>query len=551
MFVKKSIQYLGRTKIKTIIYVLIQSSLAYVFLSGISIYLCSTEYLEMCDKVFVTVGSLEYIGEYYPNEYASDANMERDIANLDIEKFTNNSFVKCIERTDKYFANVEGFIRNDEGRREKDIVVLGVFECFLLNEDEKIYQCIVSDCFFSDREMQGHTINVYSEDIKLERGKKYVITGRIDWDRSILPFVELEEYKQENITFDAPALAEWDGELIPKEYLLIANTLQVKHDALTIIPTNDIKAVYGFHNKQLYIEEGRIFDEVEYTTGANVCIVNGMIAEAMNLSIGDFIDISILKETDSGFYDSFWAGVGFDYKNKYEVVGITNKYSALVEKIYIPGGNSFFDSRDYLGYEILKLRLDNRNAMQYMLEIQEYIPENFKFTVFDQGYSQVAKIYMDMRTLSIVVILVSIVFSLSFIFLINYTYVYSRKRSIYVLWWYGTTIKQIIIYFIAGGLIFSSIAIGIGCILTYLSKSRVYEVVFNMVEKRNDLDLKFSDYGKAMQFKALDFQVNNSIGNEILYSIFYLSLAMLVMLIFVSAVIVGIKKGSLNVEIEG
>lgn len=498
MFLKNSIKCLYRSPIKTFLLIFLLGLAAFIWELGMSVRMDIRQFLKDCDGLYVTLGKLDYIGSDYPNEYTKDAAVQGAVLELQKDKIFEDASVQVVEKNEKYFGNIQGYNRGDVNAPAKNETVLLITGAFFEEESFGLYQARVKECLFADKDLTGSTIMLETGGIELDRNKNYILYGVRYEDKSMIPYVYLTENKEISIE-EVP-----DNTEIPKGYQLLAQRLQTKHDGVAIYPTDNLESLFPFHSKQLYIQEGRSFNQEDYRK--KTCIINGIMAEQLQVTVGDMIQLSWMEQKEYEFWDSYWPETGFSKSEEFEIVGITNKMASMGYQIYVTKGNSFYSEESTIfGYEIAHCILNNRTGANFAISLNEKLGPNYRFTIYDHGYEETVGMFVTMEFVASMVVLASSIFCFISLLLVTYICIFNRKQEVRVLTGLGAKRSQIIRYYFYAAMLPGGLGIGIGSILAMVCQGRVIEWIKSIQGQKDYIDLRFSDFNRSMQRKNIAF----------------------------------------------
>ena len=115
----------------------------------------------------------------------------------------------------------------------------------------------------------------------------HAVEGKIDTyyytaHEDALPFYS--EY-----TDDWQAFLETDEGKVWKDTII--PWTQVNQDSAAVVLTNNLNSIYNFNTGVASILEGRSFEQEEYTSGSDVCLISAAFAKHNGLSVGDTVTL--------------------------------------------------------------------------------------------------------------------------------------------------------------------------------------------------------------------------------------------------------------------
>jgi ABC-type lipoprotein release transport system permease subunit len=532
MFLKSSFKGVYRSPIRSILLVLILGITGFVWELGISTWADINFFLDRCNELYVTLGRVEFLGDNYDEEFIEGEDIK---ALIDFEKIlalNDEDSVIIAERSQEYFGQVAGYERTDMYSMAQDEVVLVVTGAILIDEEEKIYQVRSKEVLYSDKDLFGKTILVSAGEWILETEKDYVIYAENKPITKVLYNVEPVNYVTPNGEEISAYYELGVGEEIPKEYYTIAESLKIKQNGVVITPTGNMESIFLFHQDQLFLEKGRAFSKDEYANGSSVCIINGIMAERLGVGIGDEIDLSWINDGTTDMWADYWPETGFSEREKFIVVGITNKLNDKNYYVYVPDSKMFHSNSIAGDHEILRVVLDNQKSSEYVDLINEELGDELKFSLYDQGYANTAGAYVSIQNIAILIVFSVSILCIASIFLIGYEAVYRRRDVAEVMMKLGCKRKQIIRYYSYGGMYLAISGILLGTIVSLFVRENVFAWVQEVSQSRTEIDLRFSDFSFAMQRKALEFEPLPGVVHFIWMSVVLLMVCFFVILFF-------------------
>ncbi|MFA5342206.1 MAG: FtsX-like permease family protein, partial [Clostridia bacterium] len=210
----------------------------------------------------------------------------------------------------------------------------------------------------------------------------------------------------------------------------------------------DIMSLYSFNQNELYMLDGRVFSEEEYASGSKVCIISQLMSERMNVGIGDKINLSTSKSDYPDLEDSYYAGTGFNSSSDYEIVGITNTMGDKFWYVYVPFAKDSVYSDYPIGYTIGQAVIENGHAEKFYEDIEPYLGDRIRLTVYDQGYSSVEVPYTTLLTVVKILTAVFVLVELSVCIFFGYLFVYRQKDTAETMFMLGSGNVRVFSYFL-------------------------------------------------------------------------------------------------------
>ncbi len=507
MFLKNSIKGLYRTPFKSIFLILLLGITTFIWELGMSTYVDIENYLESCDDLYVTLGELEYV---IPNQILEleEANYLNSALNSEmINNIPQDNSVLFAEKSKEYFCNIEDYKRTDTFTRTKDEVVL-VVTGILYQEKYNCYQARVKECLFAHKDMTGDTLLISAEEMSFDKGNDYVIHANLFSDVAMLSYLVPSTYEVLQSGKEiSMGYALDEEESVPNQYLELAEELSVKDNGIAICPTGNIESLLMFHQNILYIEEGRTFSEEEYENGEKVCILNEIVANRLEKEIGDEIQLSWTNGSVFGFWNSYWVDSGFDFVEKYKIIGITNALNTESYKVFVPNNPDLFKDGETMDGEVLHVIIDNRSAAEFVGKVRENQEDYYRFSIYDQGYAETVSVYLSVKNVAKIIVWSVSILCFATILLIAYISIVKQKDATVTMLGLGSKRNQVIRYNVYSGTILGLFGMTIGTIGAIFSRGKVFAWIEEISNNNFKIDFRFSDFNQSMQRKSIEFHL--------------------------------------------
>ena len=452
---------------------------------SLSVWASTHDFLQNCGENYTTIAVLEYMGAEYPDITVYDENMQSTVKSFDFSMIERNENVISWERSARALGYVEGYRRTDRDRPYANRGVL-VVEDVSKHSD----MVLIKDPLYAyqTRSKAENAISVplsmalivkgYSDIHEVfEEGHEYFVHGEFSpsprrsyHDLLISPFYQ-DAAKNAGITdgenymiLDVTGGANEGKAVIFKE---IADTYEVISSSLNLYATGDIETLYEFNQQILHLNEGRYFTEDEYASGAEVCIVSPLFMKQYGAAVGDRITLSISVEENAAYYESYWAGTGFDHSGEYEIVGVTNEVSGHNYDIYVPKSADIDYFVNQIGYTVGAAKLQNDGAADFYKEIEPLLPDRMRITIYDQGYAKIKESFGNLLQISKIVTAICMLASFAVIMLFCFLFVYRQRDVGELMVKLGAGKKRTGGYFIFGAGIISLLAGAAGSAAAY------------------------------------------------------------------------------------
>ncbi|MFA7673903.1 MAG: ABC transporter permease, partial [Clostridia bacterium] len=289
-----SIRSIVRSKGKTALFTLLIFVLTLALALGVCVWASVEQFLADCDEYYTTVGIIEYVGTGYPDDTACDTYMAEQLASFDTSSVINDEATLLWDISERSMGYIDGFWRTDTYAKDRMMSVFLIGNVFY-NEDENVYNATVMKSLYSLK-VKDDTIVYLDEDFgTFEYGRYYLVYGEVYYGRSPLMHLRVKEYSNAASATEGIAIPHvidvTDGKYysIPEDCILtkVADTLKVTCNSVLVNSTDDLMALFPFHQNELYFTFGRAFTEEEYANGSNVCVITEIMAARLGVGIGD------------------------------------------------------------------------------------------------------------------------------------------------------------------------------------------------------------------------------------------------------------------------
>lgn len=551
LFAKHSMKNLRRSPGKSLLYIFLITALTALLCLELSVYVSVDSFLDEADEYYTTIALYEYIGERYPNDSIFDP--------LALEA---RDLLKASPALEHEAVNVWndssvglGFLHKP-GSDLQPTAVRSVLPyrheaVLLINLRESVNarglpKAVIDASLFSQRDQTGKLVNIDTNGFTLEPHHRYVVhgefysgtTSEIYFRVTAFDFEAAEAADFYIDGVDTEAVIERDLALvdlgpdasaeIPDVPLMqaIANSYSLVNHSLSLIPTADLDAEMPFHQQRLTITSGRSFTAEEYKQGAGVVLLSELVAEQLDLQIGDRIDLAMADKQAETIFESYWSGTGFDHEETVEVIGIFNNHKDLQHQIYVPESDRFSIKEGQYGFTLGTAVIANDSRDAYFAAVSDDLPPSVRLSVYDQGYAAVTKSFRDIKISTLLVLGASMVAGILILLLFAYMSVYRERENGRVLIRLGASGAQVRRFFLYLPAAAAAIAVLAGAGLGIYYADEVTSYVAGLAESSRLADLRYSITNLSIT-RDLPFRSRAS------HEVFYLT----ALLIFVTAMI--------------
>jgi len=222
------------------------------------------------------------------------------------------------------------------------------------------------------------------------------------------------------------------------------------------------------------------------------------LAKRLNVGIGDTIRLSMAVSGGCSKNESYWGGSGFDYTDSYTIVGLSIDQTELINDVYIPKSDSVDLSANKFSFNLGQAVLDNDMADSFVSDITPMLPDRVRLTVYDQGYSAVARPLKDVLRVILIVTVISVAAGIAVIALFGYMFVYRQRNSAKTMRKLGASKRDVYVYFLFGSGCISLIAIAVGIFTSRFVSDKCMELVGEIVSNYSLTNLMYSNSNLSM-----------------------------------------------------
>lgn len=507
-----------RSPLKSLLYVFLIGAITALLCLELSIFVSVQHFLREADETFTTIAVYESTGDWYPNEDVYDAGIDpkreelmNSVAVTDPAFLSFNPAAKAIGT----LKNTETGLSTERSRADMPLTAEAVLVLTVRDgEDWQGYRnAIVNEVLFSHRDASDKYVylSYEDEDIELISGHTYIVHGSyfLSYTSNLyfrIEPVELDRAADANFSVngeinpDPQAVetgiidlgANWD-QVVPENNLLsvVADSYYTTHHSITVYSTADLNAELPFHQERQTVIDGRGFTEAEYLNGGKVAIISQLLAERLELSVGDRADLGYANRQASTLMESYWAGTGFDVQETVEIVGIFNTVRDTQHHVYVPE-SEHFPIESHYGYTLGTAVIENSGRDAYFNAQDSGLSDEIRVTIYDQGYAAVTDSFHDIRATTILVTVISIFAALLILLLFAYMSVYRERENSRILIRLGVAPGQVKLFLLYLPAVISLLSVFLGAMFGYLYSRSVMEFILGLATSSRQADLRYS-----------------------------------------------------------
>lgn len=518
MFFLYSVKNVIRSWGKSVIFLLLIFLLVFVLCVEVGLYTAINDLLLQCKESYTTIARLEYMGADYPNESKYDPGISRSFELIDFSAIETNPAAKVWDQSAVALGYVDGITGKNPLAPYKERAVLLVWITGFKEDESVNYGMIIKSLYAFD-DVDGKMIYIDTDGKQLDSGHYYLVHGEFFSGQTSYTYFRVSNYEnacaeQNGYELSSKSMiadiTSADGRYsIPEDiyFHAIADTYAVVNQSVTVNATYDVESLYPFHQEMLYLTEGRYFTQEEYALGSKVCIISQELAKRLNVKIGDSVRLSVARQGNCSRNESYWAQSGFTYSDDYTVVGLTNTYKELANDIFIPKSDSVDLSPNRFSFTLGQAKIDSDMADQFISDILPLLPDRVRLTVYDQGYSGIARPLGDILHFTRIALLVSFAAGIAIISLFGFIFVYKQRDTAVTMRKLGTGKGDVYLYFLFGSGIICLFAVTLGITACSLVSDRIFDLVEKIVRSSGAANLLYSN-GNLSISKETDIKLS-------------------------------------------
>lgn len=533
----KSLKQLLRTPVKAVLFFLLMTVATALLVLGANLWAQTQAQIDAVEKQFTTLGTVEQ----KPNRtqmrtgwnaadgaYYSEAEPVYDsVISADVLDFDGANYLKAPEKRPYYLADLQGLAVRDGGTALfYPVVEFTPAETAVPDHPIKVY---VQRFLYPEAENQNNEYEIYVCDhwtenpAPLEAGKTYVaytnvIVNHHENAKSSIEYAliaaerstqcdaggNLLESDMQTRTFDEVTAGFYETER-GQYWLELSKALSMWDTTAPVLPVTDTALLPSFHDRTVYVREGRTFSAEDLENGAAICLVSEEFARKNGLSIGDKVELPLygVNEKDSPHrtfgdgsglrtfsllnaqnrtYTPFWTAK-YEIIGTYYSVGTYGKPAGSIEmalNLFLIPANSV--KTDFAGNIVdsgpmqratTSFQIPNGTIDDYMAAYNRNVPaevrENLEITFDDNGYSQIIGGLLNMRYVAIILFAAGLLSALAILVLLLYFFIVKQKKRTAIERSLGMSKNQCRVSLMAGilvlALVASVIGVGIGAVL--------------------------------------------------------------------------------------
>ena len=542
MLIRNSLLSLIRSKGKTALFSLLIIALTLILSLGVCVWASIEQFLDEADEFYTTIGLIEYIGNDYPQETLIDQKMVTDLPELDVSGIANDPATILWDDSARYFGLVDGFWRDDNFMDDQTSSLI-VVSSVSYNKTYKKYTAYVTEVLNSYLVKVDSQILLDTEFGDLQPHHYYVLYGETYIGR--LPFTYFRPgYYAYPAALDTginlPSALDITVETedgigyeIPDVFINAGETMEVDKNAVLVNSTDNLLAMYSFHQAELYIVEGRAFTEEEYASGERVIVISDWMAARLGKTIGDEIDLSLFPPDETGAAPYYWAGNGVPYQAGFTIVGITNSVESKEWQVFIPKAVGAPYSVEPIGYTVGQVVVQNAEAAEFFSRVDQLMEGRFILTMYDQGYANVVVPFSTILNIAKILTVICAFVELAVLIFFGYLFVYRQRETGETLLMLGAGKPWVSGYFLLSAGFMALFAALIGAVIGFKLHDRILQLVVEAAKSQSLIDTRYSN-GNLSITRVLEFAPQFDITFFLKFGLVVFAVALLSCLVFLS-----------------
>lgn len=551
MIIKNSLKNIIRARGKTALFVLLLAATTLVLCLGLAMRISISAFLEECDGQYTTLALFEYMGGDYPNESAFTAEAAQAIRSFDETAVTASEHALGWDREGRALGYAEGFFRVDESAPLRDLAVLRVYGVSqTVNGTYGARTAFVRETLSCRQDLTENAVQLLlPEDFTPEKGTDYIICGVYENAGGSQHMI----YAQDIDCFDGSGTI--PGVMaVPAEGLsanavqyILAESLDVARNSVTLKAANMPEAVYEFHQGLLYIQEGRFYTAEEAARGDRVCIVTEVFTQRTGLGLGDTVALNFILRSEENPDRSYWAAAGFDATEEYTIVGVANAPTEYQANIYIPHPSGLDTVTNAGSYTIGSAVIENDAADTFLREISDSLPERVRVTVYDQGYGAAAGPFAAIERIATLVSAVCLSVTAAVLLLFGYLFVHRQRETTEAMLLLGAGKTRVFAHFLLGAFCIALIGTALGALGANRLVQYVEALILRLTESISVADDRFSSAALTIA-KELPFAIHLQFTDFLAIAAVVLALCLLLCLPWLIAATGGTHMGNRHAD---
>lgn len=534
MIYKHSIKSIIRTPKKTILFFFLLIVLTVFLNMGVGMYGSAQNMILDADKTFTTIVELEYLGDSSGDEFNFYNSMNLNLSDFQFNKLENHPNVKEVNMESALWASIDGY---NNKQRDTPLYQYAMVRISNINKQEdNLYTGIVRDNLFgkrvredvymmiSDVDESGNSLN-----FDFQKDHEYLIMGQIANEKTpalvmspkVPDLVENTPYIID-LTENPGFFQSDEGQQI----LGLQKALEVIDNSLSVTTVTSLETTEPYYYNEIKIKEGRLFSEEEYLEKKDVIIISQAIADSFQVKLGDTLPLRMHYSKSGLGLSDYITDLKFDYKSKYEIVGILENIGDIKYAIYMPEPS--WIQQDFHTKTLARFKVDNGTSENFIHDNQAALLANMEFTIYDQGYEEAVKPIIALKNNAVNILALGTLFGIAILFLFAYLYVVKQKDTLKTMLAIGSGKKKTSNYILFGSLTLVLISSLLGTIISYILLNKIMLILFERMKDGFEEDLRYSEKLIGFQMSYVP-QLSMNVWLPILLGIFVILFSFIIL----------------------
>lgn len=485
--IKNSIRQLFRTKVKTLLFLVLVTLCALLLCIGCNLnYLCR-ENLKRFEAAFVTMATVEQKPLSVTPQGIWDAELQDyryrnvpeygETASLSVLDMENVEYISGPEKRAYYMAYLPEYkmLDDDEGISNSIVVIVTPAEDCIPDHAVEMKVIEVIDGAYTYNTPNLYFCDHYNKNPEMMyAGTNYIMsvlnTSPHNWDPE-KPFEKPFEWipnggpssgqtyadgtpienRMPNISVEA-----MDDEFYEKGHDKIweayGEEVHMYYGSAPVTATDDLNLIMPFYKGNAYIEVGRAFEEEDYENGNQVCLLSYAFARRNNIKVGDTINLGLRYANYASSASYSWGDLSLTaegevfqpfYESDYTVVGIYATlpsdtqdwgYDLAYNEIFIPKNSiKNSDENNIGGFGRLSpyntaFRIPNGSIDEFMKEWEKQGVDNLDIHFYDKGYTKLEAGLKQTERMAFIMVAAGVIMAILVMVFFNHLMITKQKR---------------------------------------------------------------------------------------------------------------------------
>lgn len=570
MIFKQSLKAVLRTPLKTLLFLLLITSVTAFACVGIGMWESGSRLVRVAEDSFTTTANIEYVGGGYPVSESYTESMISELSSFDYSLLSSSSAVEKFDRNFEMGGYIDGFemprgIKRYSSSAIFRFVVSAVVDVEYYNDETQqydyypeIYAHLLESYYSGDSEPIMDSLMFINIDGRMiyednsrywwmsaepeqeqlnarirevfQRGREFIaygttyrssehssdsteapITFTIEgFDTDLIDLKDTDRYFYSVPLWDITDEDDYQSNHKFEILSNMAESLNVRRHALAVHPTRSVESLPVFYSGETeLLDGGRFFTEEEYRKGAKSIIISEYVANRLNVGIGDKVSMStfLADEESQVAALSFRSRADFVDGGDYEVVGIYKQLEGQNHRVYIPYPVGVpYEIKTGVGYNVATATLKNGMAEQYLSDISSSLLPDMKVTIYDQGYSEVITPIVSMNRTAALLSVLGVCCCIAALVLFTHLYVSRQRDTIAIMESLGAGRARTLSYIVLSLFIIVLLAAAAGVCAGSILSQRIADAAYARSAQKALSDASFSSI--ISSGAKVDFDVN-------------------------------------------